>query len=108
MHLSSITSALLGQIVLPFPGIPKPQPVTERAFNQQPASGAVGPPGAAAASKLPVKGLTTSLSFSAPENNEKSRAMTRGELRNPGHVCSNRVEDLDLKLWGASGVGGHA
>ena len=46
---------------------------SERAFNQQPSSGSLGQPGAAVASKLPVKGLTPTRSSSVPEDNEKSR-----------------------------------
>ncbi|XP_027138553.1 microtubule-associated tumor suppressor 1 homolog isoform X2 [Larimichthys crocea] len=69
-------------------GIPKPRTTSERAFalaapvsttsnskptaNQQPASGSAGRPAAPAASKLPVKGLTTSLSSSSLGSNENN------------------------------------
>lgn len=89
--------SLLGQIVLPFPGIPKPHAITERAFNQQPAPGPVGPPGAAAASELPVKGLSASLSSST----DHSRAMTTGGRRETRRVrtCWNRFEDLNSSCF---------
>lgn len=74
------------QTVLPLPGIPKAHAITERASNQQLPSGSAGPHGAAAASKLPVKGLTRGLSFSSPENNETNRAITKGGGFN--HSCS--------------------
>lgn len=82
---------MLDQILLPFPGVPKPHPITERAFNQQPASDSAREPGAAAASKLLVKGLSSSPSYSSPENNGSSRAMTKGDLRNL-LLCLNRFE----------------
>ncbi|XP_051242036.1 microtubule-associated tumor suppressor 1 homolog isoform X2 [Dicentrarchus labrax] len=74
-------------------GIPKPRTTTERAFalaapgpitssskptaNQQPALGLVGRPVAPAASKLPVKGLPTSLSSSSLGSNENNGATSK-------------------------------
>ena len=73
-------------------GIPKLRTTSERAsasqgpaiFNskpvasQQPASGLVGQP-TSAASKLPVKGLPTSLSSTSLGSNENNGAMNKGE-----------------------------
>ncbi|XP_027138555.1 microtubule-associated tumor suppressor 1 homolog isoform X4 [Larimichthys crocea] len=79
-------------------GIPKPRTTSERAFalaapvsttsnskptaNQQPASGSAGRPAAPAASKLPVKGLTTSLSSSSLGSNENNGVPSKG-LKTP-------------------------
>ncbi|XP_076584210.1 uncharacterized protein LOC143319279 isoform X2 [Chaetodon auriga] len=74
-------------------GIPKPRTATERAFtlaalspstsnskptaNQQPALGSVGRPAPPVASKLPVKGLPTSLNSSALGNIENNGATSK-------------------------------
>ncbi|XP_044045632.1 microtubule-associated tumor suppressor 1 homolog isoform X2 [Siniperca chuatsi] len=74
-------------------GISKPRPTAERAStlaalgpamsnskptaNQQPASGSLGRLGAPAVSKLPVKGLPTSLSSSSLGNNENNAATSK-------------------------------
>lgn len=81
-------------------GIPKPRTTTERASvsavpgpatsnskptaNQQPASGSIRRPAAPAASKLPVKGLPTSLSFSSVGSNEISGATGKASPATPG------------------------
>ncbi|XP_042284944.1 microtubule-associated tumor suppressor 1 homolog isoform X3 [Thunnus maccoyii] len=74
-------------------GIPKPRTTTERASalaapgpatsnskstaNQQPPSGSAGRPAAPSASKLPVKGLPTSLSSSSLGSNENNGATSK-------------------------------
>ncbi|XP_070835253.1 microtubule-associated tumor suppressor 1 homolog isoform X2 [Chaetodon trifascialis] len=81
-------------------GIPRPRTATERAFtlaalspatsnskptaNQQPALGSVGRPTPPTASKLPVKGLPTSLSSSALGNIENNGATSKASLAFPG------------------------
>ncbi|CAK6976086.1 microtubule-associated tumor suppressor 1 homolog isoform X3 [Scomber scombrus] len=81
-------------------GIPKPRTAAERASalaslgpaasnaksaaNQQPPSGSVGRPAAPAASKLPVKGLPTSLSSSSLGSNENNGATSKAPLPSPG------------------------
>ncbi|XP_053183651.1 mucin-5AC-like [Scomber japonicus] len=81
-------------------GIPKPRTAAERASalaslglaasnaksaaNQQPPSGSVGRPAAPATSKLPVKGLPTSLSSSSLGSNENNGATSKAPLSSPG------------------------
>ncbi|XP_070710754.1 microtubule-associated tumor suppressor 1 homolog [Pempheris klunzingeri] len=80
-------------------GIPKPRTAAERAStlaatgpasynpkptaNQQPPSGSVGRLAAPAASKLPVKGLPTSLSSSSLGNNESNGATSKASTGAP-------------------------
>ncbi|XP_073332315.1 uncharacterized protein [Pagrus major] len=78
-------------------GIPKPRTTSERALaaqgtatfnskpvaNQQPASGSAGRPTAPAASKLPVKGLPTSLSSSSLGSNENNGATNKASSGAP-------------------------
>lgn len=63
-------------------GIPKPRTTAERvstlASNQQPAVVSAGRPTTSTASKLPVKGLTTSLSSSLLGCNENNGATSKG------------------------------
>lgn len=80
-------------------GIPKPRTTAERAFasaapspsasntkqtaNQQPAPGSMGRPAAPAVSKLPVKGLPTSLSSSSLGSNENNGAPSKASPTSP-------------------------
>ncbi|XP_042340247.1 microtubule-associated tumor suppressor 1 homolog [Plectropomus leopardus] len=80
-------------------GIPKPRTTSERASvsavpspatsnskptaNQQPASGPIRRPAAPAASKLPVKGLPTSLSSSSLGSTEISGAVSKASPTSP-------------------------
>ncbi|CAN9510031.1 unnamed protein product [Ophioblennius macclurei] len=61
-------------------GIPKPRSLLKTTANQQPASGAMGRPAPPTASKLPVKGLPTSLSSSSLGSNENNGPTGRAAL----------------------------
>lgn len=81
---------------LSLPGIPKPRTTAERASaltalgptssifkptsNQQPAIGSAGRPAAPTASKLPVKGLATSLSSLSLGSNDNNGAPSKGVI----------------------------
>ncbi|KAM9363254.1 uncharacterized protein ABDE67_014660 [Symphorus nematophorus] len=99
-------------------GIPKPRTTTERVFasaapgpatssskttaNQQPASGSVGRPAAPAASKLPVKGLPTSLSSSSLGSNENNGATSKGAPAPTGTKPDERPSRSTLPVVGQS------
>ncbi|GAA6225840.1 microtubule-associated tumor suppressor 1-like isoform X2 [Lates japonicus] len=78
-------------------GIPKPRTTAERAFtltsNQQPAAVSAGRPTASTASKLPVKGLTTSLSSSSPGCNENNGATSKASAAPAGAPATGTKPD---------------